>query len=42
MDLHRLSAGLISSEMMVGASFREFRIKVDMVFDTHRKVDATT
>jgi hypothetical protein len=38
-ELHLLPASLISSAMIVGATFRQFRIKVDMVFDTHRKRD---
>lgn len=38
-ELYLLPASLISSAMIVGATFRQFRIKVDMVFDTHRKMD---
>jgi len=38
-ELHLLPASLISSAMIVGATFRQFRIKVDMVFDTQRKMD---
>ncbi|MFL9937213.1 hypothetical protein P0D88_51840, partial [Paraburkholderia sp. RL18-103-BIB-C] len=39
-ELHLLPGGLISSAMIVAATFRQFQIKLDMTFDTHRKMDA--
>jgi hypothetical protein len=34
-----LPAELISSALIVAATFRQFRIMVDMAFDTHSKMD---
>lgn len=39
-ELHRLQAKFIPHALMIAETFRQVRIKLDMVFDTHRQMDA--
>lgn len=38
-ELHLLPANLVAPALIVAATFLRFRIKLDMVFDTHRQLD---
>lgn len=40
-ELHKIPGELISLTSMVRSAFRQFRIKVDMAFDTHRQMDTS-
>ena len=39
-EVHTLPAELVSLALIVAATFRQFHIKVAMVLDTHRQMDA--
>ncbi|WP_175658216.1 hypothetical protein [Burkholderia vietnamiensis] len=39
-EIHTLPAELVSLALIVAATFRQFHIKVEMVLDTHRQMDA--
>ncbi|HDR9164787.1 TPA: hypothetical protein QDB28_005222 [Burkholderia vietnamiensis] len=39
-ELHLLPSELVALALIVAATMRQFRIKVDMVLDTHRQMDA--
>lgn len=39
-EIHRLPAELVSLSLIVAATVRQFRIKVEMALDTHRQMDA--
>lgn len=39
-EIHRLPAELVSLSLILAATVRQFRIKVEMALDTHRQMDA--
>lgn len=39
-ELHQLPSNLVSLALIVAATFRQFRIKLDMLFDRQRYMDS--